>query len=112
MKMIYEYEDIINALKSGIEYEEYEIQTKSCFFEKEYAKIKREDLAFLLKCIEERNEELKVLKSLLVESEQVWEVPVRKTNKVDVLISEAKEELEEESFTTFKEKMKELEEER
>lgn len=112
MKMVYEYEDIINALKSGLEWEEYDVKTKACLFEKEYAKIKKEDLAFLLKCIEERNEELKVLKSLLVESEQVWEVPVQKPDKIDNLIQSAKEELEEESFTTFKEKMKELEEER
>ncbi len=111
MKMVYEYEDIVNALKSGIEWEEYDIQTKTCFFEKEYVKLKKKDLAFLLECIKERNEELKVLKSIVAESEQVSEVPVRKQSKVDSLIMSAKEELEEESFATFKEKMKELEEE-
>lgn len=110
MRMVYEYEDIVNVLQSGIEWEEYDIQTKGCFFEKDYVKITKKDLAFLLKCTEERNEELKVLKSIIGQSEQVWEVPV-KANKVDELISSAKEELEEESFATFKEKMKELEEE-
>lgn len=112
MKLVYEYEDIISALQSGIEWEEYDIKTKGCFFEKGYVKMKSEDLAFLLKCIEERNEELKVLKSMVEQSEQVWEVPVQKPSKIDILINEAKEELEEESFATFKEKMKELEEER
>lgn len=111
MKMVYEYEDIVNALKSGIEWEEYDIQTKTCFFEKEYVKLKKKDLAFLLECIKERNEELKVLKSIVTGSEQAWEVPVE-ASKVDNLIQSAKEELEEESFATFKEKMKDLEEEK
>ena len=111
MKMVYEYEDIIKTLRSGIEWEEYDIKTKSCIFEKEYVKIKKEDLEFLFKCIEERNEELKGLKSIVTGSEQAWEVPVE-ASKVDNLIQSAKEELEEESFATFKEKMKDLEEEK
>lgn len=111
MKLVYEYGDIIEALESGIEWEEYDIQTKTCFFEKEYVKLKKKDLAFLLECIKERNEELKVLKSMVRQSGEVWEAPV-KPCKVDELIASAKEELEEEAYSTFKEKMKELEEER
>lgn len=96
MKVIYEKADIQELLDSELEESIVYFDTQKCFFDKERVKVKKSELEFAAELVSELTKELSILKSY-IRSLESKETDTKKTCVTDMLIADARKELESEA---------------